>query len=189
MLRYLIQNVRLVKIGTTQAQRKLFFNLKKEKDKLEKEGFVPEARLLAERLNVKESEVIEMEQRLALPDLSVDAPVSKNEDADDFHAILPSEGENAEDQVIREQFSQALSKAIDSYKAQANEKEKEIIEKRLFTQDPSTLQEIAKTFDVSRERIRQIESKLKIKLKKYLAEQLQLGDDGQVEIDIFSGES
>jgi len=84
MLRYLINNVRLVKVGTTQNQRKLFFNLRKEKAKLEKEGFKPEAKLLAERLDVKESEVIEMEQRLALPDLSVDAPVSGDPDSSDY---------------------------------------------------------------------------------------------------------
>jgi len=182
MLRYLIQNVRLVKVGTTQAQRKLFFNLKKEKEKLEREGFVPEAKLLAERLNVKESEVIEMEQRMALPDLSVDAPVSKNEDAVDLHGVLPAEGESVEDQVIREQFGDALTEAIELYKKEVNEKELAIIEKRLFTEEPSTLREIADIFGVSRERIRQIESKLKTKLKKHLAESLQLGEDGEVEI-------
>jgi RNA polymerase sigma-32 factor len=185
MLRYLIQNVRLVKVGTTQAQRKLFFNLKKEKEKLEQEGFVPEAKLLAERLNVKESEVIEMEQRLALPDLSVDAPVNKGEPGMDLHGVLPAEGENAEQQVIREQFSEALGEAIESYKEEADDKELAIIERRLFTQDPVTLQEIADTFGVSRERIRQIEARLKDRLKKHLAETLQLGEDGEVEIALL----
>src|SRR5262249_56779272 len=75
IIRYVMNNWRLVKIGTTQAQRKLFFNLQKEKDRLEAEGFTPGPKLLAQRLDVKESEVVEMEQRLAGRDLSVDAPI------------------------------------------------------------------------------------------------------------------
>jgi RNA polymerase sigma-32 factor len=182
MLRYLIQNVRLVKVGTTQAQRKLFFNLVKEKDKLEREGFAPEAKLLATRLNVKESEVIEMEQRLALPDLSVDAPVGKNEDASDWHGLLPDQAANAEEQVLDEQFRLSLNEAMESFKEQADEKEKAILERRLFTEDPETLQAIASEFDVSRERIRQVEARLKIRLKEFLADRLGLDEDGQIEI-------
>lgn len=183
MLRYLIQNVRLVKIGTTQAQRKLFFNLKKEQEKLEREGFIPEAKLLAERLNVKESDVLEMQQRLALPDLSVDAPTS--DDSYDMHSILPDSADNAEEIVLKQQFSNALAAAIEAYKSQANEKELAIIETRLFTEDPVTLQEIADRFNVSRERIRQIEQRLKNRLKTYLKEKLNLGEQGQVVLDNF----
>ncbi len=184
MLRYLINNVRLVKVGTTQAQRKLFFNLKKEKAKLESEGFVPEARLLAERLNVKESEVIEMEQRLALPDLSVDAPVGGDSDSGgDFHGILPSGVETAEDIVVREQLHQALGEAIEEFKESAGEKEIAIIERRLFTEEPDTLQEIADDFNLSRERIRQIESRLRGSLKAFLQEKLGMDDGEKVAID------
>src|ERR671930_427366 len=73
MIRYIMNDWRMVKIGTTQAQRKLFFNLQKEKEKLEAEGITPGPKLLAQRLNVKEDEVVEMEQRLASRDLSIDA--------------------------------------------------------------------------------------------------------------------
>ena len=185
MLRYLINNLRLVKIGTTQAQRKLFFNLQKEKDRLEAEGFVPEAKLLADRLHVKESEVIEMEQRLALPDLSVDAPVriGNTEEASDLHGVLPATGETAEETVVQEQFTGALREAIEEYKEQADEKERRIIDRRLLTEDPITLQEIADEFQLSRERIRQIENRLKEKLKKYLQTKLQLGAEGEVVVD------
>src|SRR5574341_1775642 len=75
IIRYIMNDWRMVKIGTTQAQRKLFFNLQKEKERLESEGFAPEPKLLAQRLNVKEGEVLEMEQRLAHRDLSTDVPV------------------------------------------------------------------------------------------------------------------
>jgi RNA polymerase sigma-32 factor len=175
MLRYLIANVRLVKVGTTQAQRKLFFNLVKEKEKLEREGFRPEAKLLADRLNVKESEVLEMQQRLALPDLSVDAPVNRNDDsAMDFHGVFPDDAANAEEVVVEEQFADAVRQNIEEFKKQVDEKELAIIEQRLFTEDPATLQVIADQFGVSRERIRQIESRLKDRLKEFLRESLGL---------------
>ena len=184
MLRYLINNLRLVKIGTTQAQRKLFFNLQKEKDKLEAEGFVPEAKLLAERLNVKESEVIDMEQRLALPDLSVDAPISGDEeDGGDYHNLLADSGLSAEDQIVDGQFSRALRSAVEEFKLSLSDKEQAIVDLRLFTETPATLQDIAERFDLSRERIRQLESRLKERLKVYLVERLQLGSDGEVMIE------
>lgn len=182
MLRYLINNIRLVKIGTTQAQRKLFFNLQKEKERLEAEGFVPEAKLLAERLKVKESEVIEMEQRLALPDLSVDAKVGGADDAADFHGLLPDQSANAEDVVVSEQFSEALREAVEAFKGQLEPKERAVVERRLFTEEPATLQEIADEFGLSRERIRQIENRLKERLKDFLREKLDLGPEGEVDI-------
>lgn len=183
MLRYLINNIRLVKLGTTQAQRKLFFNLQKEKERLEAEGFVPEAKLLADRLKVKESEVLEMEQRLALPDLSVDAPLGTGEDAGDLHGILPdTSAPDAEDVVVRDQFAGAVRQAVEAFKATVDEKERAILELRLFTEDPVTLQVIADRFGLSRERIRQLEARLKGRLKRFLAERLDLGEEGEVNI-------
>lgn len=185
MLRYLINNVRLVKIGTTQNQRKLFFNLRKEKAKLEKEGFVPEAKLLAERLDVKESEVIEMEQRLALPDLSVDAPVSGGSepgDGSDYHNLLPDSTDNAEEVVLREQFNEALREAIESFKTTADEREIALIERRLFSAESETLQSISEEFGLSRERLRQIEKRLKAKLQEFLVAELGLASDGSVSL-------
>ncbi len=183
MLRYLIANVRLVKVGTTQAQRKLFFNLVKEKEKLEREGFRPEAKLLAERLNVKESEVLEMQQRLALPDLSVDAPMGKGEDATDMHGLLSDGAASVEDVLVEDQFADAVRERIETFKIDADEKERAIIEQRMLNEDPATLQVIADQFGVSRERIRQIESRLKDRLKDYLSESLGLGESGQVIIE------
>jgi len=87
MIRYIMNDWRMVKIGTTQAQRKLFFNLQKEKEKIEAEGLMPGPKLLAQRLQVKEDEVVEMEQRLASRDLSVDVPIGgDDDDGCDSHA-------------------------------------------------------------------------------------------------------
>ncbi len=187
MLRFLINNIRLVKVGTTQAQRKLFFNLQKEKERLESEGFAPEAKLLASRLNVKESEVIEMEQRLGLPELSVDAPLGgahrHGEEGADLLSTLSDGSESAEHTVVREQFSATLREALDEFKKGLDDKERAIIERRLFTEDPVTLQVIADDFGLSRERIRQIESRLKDNLKSYLSEKLEIEE---IE-DIVSG--
>jgi len=187
MLRYLINNIRLVKIGTTQAQRKLFFNLQKEKKKLEAEGFKPEAKLLASRMNVKESEVLEMEQRLALPDMSVDAPVGAADDeAHTLHSVLPAEEENPEEQFAREQFRQTIREAVDELETELDEKERAIIDRRLLAEEPETLQAIADEFELSRERIRQIEARLKTRLKEVLAQKLNLGDSGDIIIDDLS---
>jgi len=184
ILRYLINNIRLVKVGTTQAQRKLFFNLVKEKEKLENEGFVPEAKLLADRLGVKESEVIEMEKRLRLPDLSVDAPVNRGEeDSLDLHSIIPSNIEDQESVVADEDFKSAIREVVDRYKDKADEKEKAIIDLRLLSDEPLTLQEIADKFNISRERIRQIESRLKTRLKALMEDRLDLSEDGTIDIN------
>lgn len=184
MLRYLINNIRLVKVGTTQAQRKLFFNLQKEKERLESEGFAPEAALLAKRLGVKESEVVEMEQRLALPDLSVDTPVKAyGEDGGDLHGVLADPGTNVETQVVQGQFDASVREAVDEFKQTLDEKERAIIDERLFTEDPATLQAIADKYGLSRERIRQIEVDLKERLRDFLKDRLQLGDEGEILVE------
>lgn len=186
ILRYLINNIRLVKIGTTQAQRKLFFNLVKEKEKLEKEGFVPEAKMLAERLGVKESEVLEMEQRLSLPDVSVDAPMKRGEDdALDLHGYLPSDDVDQETYVADKEFTYAIRDLIDEYKKNADEKEIAIIERRLLSDEPETLQDIADSFAVSRERIRQIETRLKARLKSIMEKKLKLDEDGVIDVSDY----
>src|SRR5918992_1518278 len=96
IIRYIMSDWRMVKIGTTQAQRKLFFNLQKEKEKLEAEGITPGPKLLAQRLNVKENEVIEMEQRLGSRDLSVDVPIGEGDEATLLN-FLPDEKQTPEE--------------------------------------------------------------------------------------------
>ena len=180
MLRYIINNLRLVKIGTTQAQRKLFYNLQKEKDRLIAAGFVPEAKLLAERLNVKESEVIEMEKRLSLPDLSLDAPLrnADSEKEQNLLGVLPDDDSCVEANLIGSQFADSIRNEIEVLKVDMDEKERDIVENRLFTEEPQSLQDIGERHGVSRERIRQIETKLKDKIKLHLSDRLKLSIDG-----------
>src|SRR5207248_11104167 len=141
IIRYVMNNWRLVKLGTTQAQRKLFFNLQKEKDKLEAEGFVAGPKLLAQRLDVKEKEIIEMEQRLGSSDLSVDTPLHEGEEGT-LLDVLKSGAATAEEQVADAEYHQRLTAKIREFGATLQDKDRLIFEQRLLAEEPLTLQEI-----------------------------------------------
>ena len=167
ILKFIMDNWRLVKIGTTQAQRKLFFSLNKEKKLLEAQGFKPEVKLLAERLKVKESEVIEMSQRMDSWDVSLESPVRPDSDGEQ-KSFIPSGGPAIEDIVAGEEMKKSLTDLLTILKEKLNDKEIMILEDRLLTDEPLTLQTIADCFGISRERVRQIEVNLLKKMKKYL---------------------
>ncbi len=171
VLKFIMDNWRLVKIGTTQAQRKLFFSLNKERKLLESQGFKAEPKLLAERLNVKEKEVIEMGQRMDNWDVSLESPVRSDSD-DEQKSFLPSSGPGIETLVAGKQVKVKLTELIDALKIDLNDKERMILEKRLLTDEPLTLQNIADKFGISRERVRQIEVNLLKKMKKYFEAQM-----------------
>jgi len=171
ILKFIMDNWRLVKIGTTQAQRKLFFGLNKERKLLEAQGFKPEVKLLAERLNVKESEVIEMGQRMDNWDVSLEAPV-RSDSEDEQKNFLPDEGPEVEEIVAGHEIRQRLNQLLASLQDTLNEKEKVILKERLLNDDPLTLQTIAEQFGISRERVRQIEANLLKKLKKHLEQDM-----------------
>ncbi|HDD45023.1 MAG TPA: sigma-70 family RNA polymerase sigma factor, partial [Candidatus Desulfofervidus auxilii] len=96
ILKFILDNWRLVKIGTTQAQRKLFYNLYKEKEKLAQLGYEPMPQLIAQRLQVRESDVIEMEQRMGSSEVSLDAPLSADTD-DSLVEVIPAQSETPEE--------------------------------------------------------------------------------------------
>ena len=171
VLKFIMDNWRLVKIGTTQAQRKLFFSLNKERKLLEGQGFNPEPKLLAERLNVKEREVVEMGQRMDSWDVSLESPV-RSDSEDEQKNFLPSEGPGIESMVAGKEIKVKLTQLIEILKDKLNDKEKMILEKRLLTDEPLTLQNIADRFEISRERVRQIEVNLLKKMKKYLESEM-----------------
>lgn len=167
IIRFVMANWRMVKIGTTQAQRKLFFNLKKEKDRLEKEGFFPSPKLLAERLHVKESEVLEMEQRLGGGDVSVDAPLQQDAEGN-LLSVLPVSGASAEEILADKESKDLIARGFKEFSSTLNPKELAIFESRLLAEEKATLQELSDKLSLSRERVRQIESRLKEKLKNFL---------------------
>jgi RNA polymerase sigma-32 factor len=171
IVRFVIANWRLVKIGTTQAQRKLFFNLKKEKARLEREGFFPAPKLLAEKLQVREHDIVEMEQRLASPDMSMDTPLDDDNETT-LSSLLPAYQSNAEELVSQKQTQELLKRSLEAFEATLNEKERTIFVERMLGDDKITLQDMSDKLHVSRERIRQIEERVKEKLKVFLTERL-----------------
>jgi RNA polymerase sigma-32 factor len=171
MIRYIMNDWRMVKIGTTQAQRKLFFNLQKEKEKLEAEGLTPGPKLLAQRLNVKEDEIVEMEQRLGSRDLSVDVPLGENDEATLLH-FLPDDKQSPEEQFAETQYQQLLREKMESFAGTLKDKELVIYRERLLNEEPVTLREIGEKYGISRERVRQIEERVKKKLKTFLSKEM-----------------
>jgi len=171
ILKFIMDNWRLVKIGTTQAQRKLFFSLNKEKKLLESQGFQPEVKLLAQRLNVKESEVIEMSQRMDGGDLSLESPV-RDDSNDQQKDFIQSGGLTVEERVANDEIKVRLALVLDKLKTRLNSKEMSILADRLLSDEPLTLQEIADQFGISRERVRQIETNLLHKMRKFFEDEV-----------------
>jgi RNA polymerase sigma-32 factor len=173
MLRYILNNHRLVKVGTTQAQRKLFFNLQKEKARLSAMGIEPTAEIIAENLNVPERDVVSMDMRLSAGDASLDAPVGTAEGRSVARVeLLPSEDVRIDDTLAEAEVGDQFSEKIHEFGKSLENKEKKIFEDRLVAEDPKTLQALGDEFGVSRERVRQIEKRLLKKLKAFLQSEL-----------------
>src|SRR5579864_3960498 len=136
--RYLINNWRLVKIGTTQAQRKLFFNLRKESERLEAEGFSAQPKLLAQRMGVKESEVREMQERMSQSEVSLEQPASAEDDTTLIDA-LPDTSYNPEEAAARSQWREFAHEKVEKFAGTLEGKELEIFRSRLLSEDPPTL--------------------------------------------------
>ncbi|MDR0355573.1 MAG: RNA polymerase factor sigma-32 [Deltaproteobacteria bacterium] len=172
MLKYIMENWRLVKLGTTQAQRKLFFNLKKEQDKLIKEGLEPVSGLLAERLGVSEQVVQEMDVRLnSGREISLDAPVGPDSSQSQV-SLVPQPGDTFDNILADAQMNDLVAAQIKKFRETLTERELIILDRRLLTEEPITLQELGEEFGVSRERIRQLEEKLKKSLRVFLVKAL-----------------
>jgi len=173
MLRFILNNWRLVKIGTTQAQRRLFFNLSKEKAKLTAMGIEPTTEEIAKRLNVDESEVIEMDRRLARADASLDTPVKDGEARSTTRLeLLPSSGEAPDAIAENAEIEELLKVQLDQFRKTLSGKDIAIFDKRLVADEPLTIQELGNEFGVSRERVRQLEARLTGKLRDYLKKTL-----------------
>jgi RNA polymerase sigma-32 factor len=172
--RYLMANWRMVKIGTTQAQRKLFFNLKKETERLEADGFKPQPKLIAQRMGVKESEVREMQERMAQSEVSLDQP-SVNGGESNLLDVLPDDSRNPEEAAGDAEWRAFAHDQIQQFENTLKDKELEIFRARLLTENPETLQVIGERFGISRERVRQIETRLKRRLKDFITANSDLG--------------
>lgn len=173
ILKFIMDNWRMVKIGTTQAQRKLFYNLNKERQKLIAQGFDPSASVLSERLGVTEDQIVEMQQRLDAGDVSLNLPVSDENGSAAHMDFLPALGPGIEDSYGDSEVARLVQDGIRDILPQLSEKETYILEHRLLTDDPVTLREIGERYHVTRERIRQLEARLLTKLRTYLGEEIK----------------
>jgi RNA polymerase sigma-32 factor len=172
ILKFIMDNWRMVKIGTTQAQRKLFYNLNRERQKLILQGFDPDSALLSQRLGVTQDQVIEMQQRLDAGDVSLDVPVSDENGSASRMDFLPALGPGIEEDIAGSEISRLVRDSIEGLLPALSEKEIYILENRLLTDEPATLREIGERYNVTRERIRQLEARLLEKLKEHLGREI-----------------
>jgi RNA polymerase sigma-32 factor len=171
MLKFIMENWKLVKIGTTQTQRKLFFNLAKERDRLIAEGFLPEPRLLAARLDVREEDVDEMTQRLGSGEISLNAPIG-NGGKEEYSSLLPDKTMDVDEQLSEAEGRTILLKKLEEYRKRLSEKELDIFDNRIMSDSPVTLQDLGDKYNISRERVRQIQVKIVNNIKKWLMEEI-----------------
>ena len=165
---FIIRSWSMVKIGTTQAQKKLFFKLNQARKAFNQRDESDPVSSLADQLDVREEELLEMEQRISGRDTSIDIPLT----AESNYTLLdslPDSRENQEDHYIKNEQEKALSEEIQSALATLNERERYIVEARILSEKPLTLQDLADKYQVSRERIRQLEKNALGKIKTTLS--------------------
>jgi RNA polymerase sigma-32 factor len=173
ILKYILDNMRSVRLGTTRASRKLFFRLNKEKRELERLGYEAEPKLLAERLDVTEDDVIDMEARLSRPDLSFDAPLRSDEgDGATFGDRMAAPGISSEAAVGASQLRDVFLGKVSEFAESLGERDLRILNERILADEPKTLAELGTEFEISRERVRQLEAKLVKRLRTYMEENL-----------------
>ncbi len=167
ILRYLLNNYRMVKIGTTQDQRKLFYNLKKEKAKLEREGFAPDTKLLADRMNVRERDVIEMDQRLGNWELSLDQPIGEDQGGR-LLDIIPSQQTPADEQIADYQLKTLFRAKLAEFIKTLEERDEDILRNRILSETPLTLDDLGDKYGITKERTRQLEVRIIKRLRDYI---------------------
>jgi RNA polymerase sigma-32 factor len=165
VLKYLMDTWSVVRIGTKDSHRKLFYSLNREKERLERSGITPTAKVLADNLEESPAEIEEMEQRLCHGDVSLETP--PYEEGDPLMDTIGS-GEDIEERLIEKDTAAMLHKRLGDFKKQLSERECFIFDNRIMTEDPLTLREIGERFNTSRETVRQIQAKISKNLAKNL---------------------
>jgi len=177
ILKFIMSNWRMVKIGTSHAQRNLFYNLGREKQRLEALGVKPDPGTISRNLDVSEADVVEMGQRLGQHDLSLDMPLYSDSDITPGD-VIPADGDETEEIFLKKETSEIIRRKLHELLPVINSRERDIINLRLLADTPLTLGKIGEKYDITRERVRQIESKLLGKIKNYI----------QKDLSDFSGE-
>lgn len=167
ILKFIMANKSQVKMGTTSAQRKLFYNLRKEAERLLETYDSVDPKLIAANLQVKEKDVIEMQQRIDSPDVSFDATLQGGEENRRLLNFSPAD--SMEDMIAASQIKDKFQEELAEFKSTINERDRRVLEDRILNDNPMTLQEIGNRYGVSRERARQLEARLISNLRKFIA--------------------
>lgn len=166
ILKYILDNFRLIKIGTTKDQKKLFYNLMQEKQKIESLGYKADKKVLAKALKVSEEAVEEMTQRLQQPEYALEAPVGENKESL-LRDFIPLDEKPVDEQIAAKETQDILKEKLDEFTKSLNDRELKIFEQRLMAELPITLQEIGDEYGITKERVRQIEEKVIDRLKEF----------------------
>jgi RNA polymerase sigma-32 factor len=172
ILKHIIDNFRMVRIGRSRAERKLFYRLGKEKRALEAQGFEIEPKLLAERLEVSEADVIQMDQRMSEGEQSLNAPLRRDEPGAEFGDMLPIGGASAEERVADAELKRVFLEQVQEFAVSLPDRDRIILDQRILADEPKTLAELGTEFSVSRERVRQLEARLVDRLRAFMQENL-----------------
>jgi RNA polymerase sigma-32 factor len=179
IVKFLLDNVRLVRVGTTNARRKLLRNLRQEKSRLEAAGYEVGPKMLASHFGVSEEDVKDVERALHARDVWLDAPVAGAPELTHGDAMAAS-GPTVEEEVARRELQEKVKAAIERFRVDLSERERVILDERLLSEDPATLQAIGDRFGTTREAVRQAESRLMVRLRAFL--QGEFGDLASVRI-------
>ena len=167
ILKYMLDNWRLVRVGTTKARRKLLYNLRKEKEKLEQDGFVPTTKLLAEHFGVNESDVIDVQASLGARDVSVDTPIREGEESTPEIFLTDKSNVSPEKNAEQNQFIKSLKQEINLFREELKPIEQKILTDRILSETPRSLQDIGDEHGITREAVRQGEQRILKKFKAY----------------------
>ena len=171
VLKFLIDNFRLVKLGTTQAQKRLFYNLIQEQKRLESQGTLALPETIGTNLAVKEKDVEEMTTRLTGDaEVSFDQPMSNDEGSKSLLDVYPDDSMRPDTMVEEHEKTTQLRQRLTEFAHTLNDKEKVILKDRLLSETPQTLQELADRFGISKERARQLEERILKRIKAELTE-------------------
>jgi RNA polymerase sigma-32 factor len=182
ILKFLLDNARMVKIGTTNTRRKILMNLNREKRELEAKGIMPTSKLLADNLGVDEDELREVEQGMTGQDISLDAPLSDENSDTHYIDTLRLMEQSVDEKIAHGEFRDLLEKRFAEFAETLSERERVILTRRLIAEEPETLQQLADQYGISREAIRVAEKKLVAKLKKYMID--SFGDVREIEFHL-----
>jgi RNA polymerase sigma-32 factor len=173
ILRFLMDNYRIVRLGTTRSGRKLFFQLQKERDRLLEAGYIPSTLRIADNLNVPESEVVLMDQHMSNSARSLHGSVGKDDERMLEEIVSPEEQVGPDDEAAQLEMGQRIQTVLDAFRADLKDsRNRAIWDDRLTSADPLSLSELGRKFDVSKERIRQLESRMRLDLKERLEKRL-----------------